>query len=487
MLCVGYIYNEDSMLSSRFLSSDEDNDNKEGNDPLDTCADWCLSHPDPWDMKCTYKHCNGCIECFDQDLMTPRKEDGTPLKIDFYGGSISVGCDFLDHKNRRFSALVGKALGVETSNLAIPATGVSQNLLCGIDPADIIISEFRINEFSSSNLDEWYGLLAQRAKHVIILELWSWLTPPTPNSQTLDAYKRLQDKSKFSVINLSEQDKNVWPCLVPSFYNYTTPNPFSGEYIPKECYAFAEGEECTSETAFRAIADRSGTKGMTTLRSSCGTPNPRAMQHGQPPYHQYVADQIVHHLQNVVFPKMIVEESFSKADSSILRQEQVQSSVCFGQWGKADQIEERKLPALVLQNNGFEMSSPFSGREDKVTLNANNVSSSVVLSCPKQYQSIKIAWVAHTWQNETVFFSVQSMVEGAENEELSTSINLGLGGNAFRVLKFSPPTWEPPLKITLLQKESDFARLEIAKVLCTDVTNPKVKRLLNEVPKTTGY
>lgn len=70
--------------------------------------------------------------------MAPTKEDGQPLKIDFYGGSISAGYDFLDHKNRRFSALVEKALGVETFNLAIPAAGVSQHLLCGIDPADII-------------------------------------------------------------------------------------------------------------------------------------------------------------------------------------------------------------------------------------------------------------------------------------------------------------------------------------------------------------
>ncbi|GFH56382.1 hypothetical protein CTEN210_12858 [Chaetoceros tenuissimus] len=218
---------------ARHLANEDDAENKE-------CQGWCPAHSDPWDMKCTFKDCNGCNQCFEQDqqdLMTPTKEDGTPLKIDFYGGSISAGYDFLDHKNKRFSALVGKALGVETSNLAIPAAGVSQHLLCGIDPADIIISEYRINEFSPLNLDAWYELLAQRAKHVIILDLWSWLTSPSTKSATIAAYERLQDKSKFSVINLPEQDKNVWPCLVPSFYNYTSPNPFSGAYIPKQCYA----------------------------------------------------------------------------------------------------------------------------------------------------------------------------------------------------------------------------------------------------------
>lgn len=55
----------------------------------------------------------------------------------------------------------------------------------------------------------------------------------------------------------------------------------------------------------------------------------------------------------------------------------------------------------------------------------------------------------------------------------------------FRLLKFSPITWKPPVKITLLQKESDFACLEIAKVLCADATTPTVRHLLTEVTKTT--
>ncbi|GFH56381.1 predicted protein [Chaetoceros tenuissimus] len=151
---------------------------------------------------------------------------------------------------------------------------------------------------------------------------------------------------------------------------------------------------------------------MATLHSSCGTPHPRAMQHGQPPYHQYIAEQIVHHLKNVVLPKMIMEESFLHENSVILRQEQEQSSVCF----------------------------------------------------------------------------VQSMVEGSENVEPfhdSTYKWVGLGKNAFRLLQFSPPTWKPPVKITLLQKESDFARLEIAKVLCADATTTKVRHLLTEVTKIT--
>ncbi|GFH56378.1 hypothetical protein CTEN210_12854 [Chaetoceros tenuissimus] len=65
MLCVGYIYNEDSKLS-RFLSS-EDNDQEEGTSSPKSCDGWCHPHSDPWDMKCTFKHCNGCSQCLDQE------------------------------------------------------------------------------------------------------------------------------------------------------------------------------------------------------------------------------------------------------------------------------------------------------------------------------------------------------------------------------------------------------------------------------------
>ncbi|GFH56386.1 hypothetical protein CTEN210_12862 [Chaetoceros tenuissimus] len=63
MLCVGYIYNEDSKLS-RFLSS-EDNDQEEGTSSPKSCDGWCHPHSDPWDMKCTFKHCNGCDQCLE--------------------------------------------------------------------------------------------------------------------------------------------------------------------------------------------------------------------------------------------------------------------------------------------------------------------------------------------------------------------------------------------------------------------------------------
>jgi hypothetical protein len=51
-------------------------------------------------------------------------------------------------------------------------------LLCGLEPADVIVSEFRINEGNVNNLEQWYSLARRYAQHIVILDLWSWLRPP---------------------------------------------------------------------------------------------------------------------------------------------------------------------------------------------------------------------------------------------------------------------------------------------------------------------
>ena len=42
------------------------------------CHGWCIPHPDPWDMKCTYKHCKGCSECTDQESQDEQTKDEQP-------------------------------------------------------------------------------------------------------------------------------------------------------------------------------------------------------------------------------------------------------------------------------------------------------------------------------------------------------------------------------------------------------------------------
>ena len=56
----------------------------------------------------------------------------------------------------------------------------------------------------------------------------------------------------------------------------------------------------------------------------------------------------------------------------------------------------------------------------------------------------------HSWKNETVSFSVQSLIGGAENEKRFQSVVKIIGlSSPFRLLKFSPNKWKPPVNITL--------------------------------------
>lgn len=313
------------------------------------------------------------------------------------------------------------------------------------------------------------------------------MTPPS-KSATFEAFERIKDKSKFSVLNLAEQDKNVWPCLVPSLFDYRSPEDFTvWSKIPEKCYVYAEGEECNSDEAKQAIADRSGTSAMVSLRSSCN-PNetPNHALHGTPSYHDYVADQLVHHFQNVVFPQL--KEMEDATHDQVIRQgmeEEDHNSVCFGEWGTTTQSEEKKLQAIVLENNGFESSSPFSGRKDKVTLNTNVENASVVLGCPEGYDTMKLAWVAHNVKEETVTFSVKSLKSEEEPSHLSTSetaLGGAVEGKMFavrRVLIYSQESWQPPVKVTLSGKRSDSARLEVGNVLCSHHSTDR--RLLNSL------
>ncbi|GFH56384.1 predicted protein [Chaetoceros tenuissimus] len=166
-------------------------------------------------------------------------------------------------------------------------------------------------------------------------------------------------------------------------------------------------------------------------------------------------------------------------------EEEDHNSVCFGEWGTTTQSEEKKLQAIVLENNGFESSSPFSGQKDKVTLNTNVENASVVLGCPEGYDTMKLAWVAHNVKEETVTFSVKSLKSEEEPSHLSTSetaLGGAVEGKMFavrRVLIYSQESWQPPVKVTLSGKRSDSARLEVGNVLCSHHSTDR--RLLNSL------
>eukprot|EP00979_Chaetoceros_neogracilis_P007372 scaffold1542_cov251-Chaetoceros_neogracile.AAC.13 len=395
--------------------------------------------------------------------VTPLNSNMTPpaqLQIDFYGGSITVGQDFEDYKKKRFSALVGEQLGVFAVNRGIPGAGPRPNLICGITPTDIIISEFRINERSANVLNQWYDLACQNAKHVVILDLWSWLTPPAipgKNNETATIKSFLErqrnslfpdtcNSTSFSILSLAEQDESNWQCLVPSLFNYTVPNKLTGAFIPKECYKPFYNKHCEKEK----VQNYSSRHGRRNLRPQvmCRQ-NFRERQHGQPPYHEHVANQLIRHIKEVVFPTM--HNSTNSEPKEVLS---LPVSTCIGEWGEVG----GNWDTSILENFGFQISSPFSGRVDKTTLNTNIVSSSVLLGCPVNHSLIQIGYVAHSWKNETVTMSVETGTPSNASKTVNTRLLLGKVPFALRLLRYTE-SFSAPVNVTLLNKMPNAWRL----------------------------
>lgn len=371
------------------------------------------------------------------------------LKIDFYGGSLTVGRDFKDYKARRFSTIVGQKLGITVANKGIPAAGPSPHFVCGIEPADIIISEFRINEKNAKVLDRWYKLAHENARHVIIFDLWSWLSPPPPRSTEAAAtVKALMQqnppfpdvKISFSVLSLAEQDRYTWKSHVPTFFNYTIPNSLTGATIPEECYQ-----------AFESVK---ATRAQEATLKQCRQKYARAMQHGQEPYHQYVAGRLIEHMKEKVFPMLNLTNP-SRGGGGKPKQEKA-TSLCIGEWG----ISQRKWDrSVILNNTGFDISSPFSNRDDKTTLNTNSTSASLVLGCPPGYPFIQLGYVAHSFKNETAVMTVNKKTAISTQLEITPSF-------ALRLLRYSGEKNSAPIHVSV-SSINPGAFLEIASAVCS--------------------
>ena len=167
------------------------------------------------------------------------------INVHVYGGSITWGV-YLDPKTR-WGMLLQSMLqhydddvDVVVSNFAIPAAGPEYWSLCGIGVADIIISEFRINENNMGILRQWYELAISHCKHLVVLDMWSWLSPPTgQKSATMLA---LPNKGNISSVSLDLVELDTWQGLVPSYFNYT-----GVQTIPQKCYDSIH-EKSTYET-----------------------------------------------------------------------------------------------------------------------------------------------------------------------------------------------------------------------------------------------
>lgn len=319
------------------------------------------------------------------------------LSIHVYGGSITKGGGLQNRTSSRYSSLLSDLLqndevDVVVSNFAIGGSGPEHWLHCGIDYADVIVSEFRVNEGRVDVLSEWYELARRSSRHLVIIELWSWLTPPVLEiSNTVKAAEkfvhgdRQQPHSTTTILSLEKLQLNYWRTLIPDYFNYTRVTSARG--IPQICF---DNVWESSEEEQRVIQE-------------CRNEHATSMQHGTESFHAYVAMLLHSHLSVNVIP-IIALANTSKEESSVhlLDERGERGSICIGKWGPKASIGVFEWKEAVAENSQFSIGCPLSGRVDKLTLNTNSSTAKLSLNCPQPYNhSAFVGYIAHSDEEES--------------------------------------------------------------------------------------
>ena len=312
------------------------------------------------------------------------------LTVHVYGGSITKGRGLLID-GHPFSSLLqsmmqeyNHTMNVVVSNFGIPASGPQYWIECGIGFADIIISEFRINERSTQMLKSWYELAQSQSKHLVVLDLWSWLTPPS-NSTGKPTIIALPTIVNTSFVSLDKTEQDTWQDLIPSYFNYSESLGYGkvGEYIPQECY---DSRYMRSENE-------------TWQMGRCRRKFANAMQHGTQVYHDQVAKTLYNHLVPSVITSILKDDG-DHIDST-------SSALCIGKWNLKKDVDYGKVGSwntTIVYNEGFSVNYAYEpSRKDasKITLNTNTTSSQLQLNCPPLYNTAKIGYMAHSDENES--------------------------------------------------------------------------------------
>jgi len=327
------------------------------------------------------------------------------INVHVYGGSITKGAGLGLGYGRmtRYSALLQSMLqhyddtvDVVVSNFGIAAAGPEYWNLCGIGVADIIISEFRINEWSRIKLRKWYELAISHCTHLVVLDLWSWLTPPTGGkSATMAALPHIGNISSVS-LDLIELD--TWQELVPRYFNYT------GVYtIPQQCYD--------------SIHQKSENE--TSIIKWCRRAHAGNMQHGTELYHEHVAKTMYTHLVDIGLLYRLKEDT--PIDNT------AKDTMCFSQWNLINGVNDGKVGywnQTIIHNKGFSIhnlhpSTADSGFLGKITLNTNSTSAQLQLNCPPPYNiTAKVGYIAHSDEEESGIIRINGsqMLTKLENE-----------------------------------------------------------------------
>jgi len=328
------------------------------------------------------------------------------INVHVYGGSITTGLAGLrDGRMTRYSALLENMLqhyvdnvDVVVANFGIAAAGPEYFNLCGIGVADIIISEFRINENSEIKLREWYKLAISHCTHLVVLDLWSWLTPPTGRkSATMAA---LPNVGNISSVSLDLMEWDTWQELVPMYFNYT-----GAQSIPQQCYD--------------SIHQKSQNE--TSIIQLCRRRHANSMQHGTELYHEHVAKTMFAHLVDVGILHRLKEDTHVDHTEN--------DTMCFSQWNliRNHGVSDGKVGywnQTIIHNKGFSIhnlhpSTVDGGFLGKITLNTNSTSAQLQLNCPPPYNiTAKVGYIAHSDKEESSIIRINGsqMLTKLENE-----------------------------------------------------------------------
>ena len=305
------------------------------------------------------------------------------INVHVYGGSITWGV-YLDPKTR-WGMLLQSMLqhydddvDVVVSNFAIPAAGPEYWSLCGIGVADIIISEFRINENNMGILRQWYELAISHCKHLVVLDVWSWLSPPTgQKSATMLA---LPNKGNISSVSLDLVELDTWQGLVPSYFNYT-----GVQTIPQKCYDSIH-EKSTYETQ---------------IIKWCREAHASSMQHGTEFFHEHIVNSMYTHIiDNGILHRLKDDTPIDKS---------AKGTMCIGQWNLLNRTNYGNMGywnQTIIYNKGFSIhnlhSKPLKNYFGKITLNTNSTSAQLQLTCPPPYNmTAKVGYIAHSDEEES--------------------------------------------------------------------------------------
>lgn len=362
-----------------------------------------------------------------------------------YGGSVTAA-EYLPDNETYSNRLAAKLwedynINVTVHNNGIPASGPEHWNKCGIQYADIAISEFRLNEDNHQILRQWYDLLQQdsSAKHVVVLDLWSWLVPPGRPSKCVSVLKNFGylngNNSKFSLVDTNTMDRNTWRSMIKDI--------FVRDDIGPKCY--------------ESVFERNQTE--QEIIKQCRRDTPGSMQHGPAKYHDRVATLLADHIGKNVIPVLDVQTSKvnNKRTNETINHNNF-DRVCVGIWGgmKGDRALPWDTPGIILNNTGFHLNCDPTNRKDKISLNTNATfasNASLVLTCPDGYANMTIGIYTKTLKKDQATFTVNG-------NQMSSA------GKYHNLRKYTKSFAELPLNISNVKLASPTAYLEITDIAC---------------------